>query len=337
MASPEPYTTPQPQGASGGSCGVRLVCIGETMLMLAPRPYELMEYCDQFTAFVGGAEANVAIGLERLGVHAGWIGKLPRNALGRKLVNETRSFGVDTSAVVWTDKGRVGTFFVEWGAPPRPLTTIYDRAHSAATTMTADELDWDYIARAEGVDLTGITPALSDTCREATVQIAQRARGLGLKVVFDVNYRALLWSREEARAACARIVPYVNLLVATEPDMELLLGERLGREEALREACRRYPLDAAAMTLGGEGSIGCDGQALYRVPAHIPQVVNRLGAGDAFVAGLLYGYLRGGLAEGLRYGSAMASLKFTIPQNIPIINKEDVERLVAGGSIAIIR
>jgi len=316
---------------------MRVVCIGETMVMFAPRPHELIEYCDQFTALLGGAEANVAIGLERLGVHAGWIGKLPANALGRKLVNETRSFGVDTSAVVWTDKGRVGTFFVEWGAAPRPLMTIYDRANSAATTMTADDLDWDYIQCAEWVDLTGITPALSETCREATIQIAQRAREAGLKVVFDVNYRSLLWSREEARAACERILPYVNLLVATEPDMELLLGARLGREDALREVCQRYPLDAVAMTLGGEGSLGCDGQALYRASGYAPQGVNRLGAGDAFVAGLLYGYLQSGLAEGLRYGNAMSALKFTIPQNIPLVNKQDVDRLVQGAGLDVIR
>jgi 2-dehydro-3-deoxygluconokinase len=337
MIGPDKNTREKRQGEAGGWCGVRVVCIGETMVMFAPRPHELIEYCDQFTALVGGAEANVAIGLERLGVHAGWIGKMPANALARKLVNETRSFGVDTSAVVWTEKGRVGTFFVEWGAPPRPLKTIYDRANSTATTMTADDLDWDYIKRAEWVDLTGITPALSATCCAATVEIAQRAREAGLKVVFDVNYRSLLWSREEARAACERILPFVNLLVATEPDMELFLGARLGREQALREACRRYPLDAAAMTLGGEGSMGCDGQALYQASGHTPQGVNRLGAGDAFVAGLLYGYLKSGLAEGLRYGNAMATLKFTIPQNIPIVNKEDVERLVQGGNATVIR
>jgi len=330
MSSAEP-------GAARGACGVRVVCIGETMVMFAPPPHELIEYCHQFTALLGGAEANVAIGLERLGIHAGWIGKLPNNALGRKLANETRSFGVDTSAVVWTEKGRVGTFFVEWGAAPRPVMTIYDRANSAATTMTADELDWEYIRQAEWVDLTGITPALSETCREATVQIARRAREGGLKVVFDVNYRALLWSREEARAACERILPYVNLLVATEADMELLLDARMSREDALRKVVDHYGLDAAAMTLGGEGSMGCDGEAIYRAPGHEPRVVNRLGAGDAYVAGLLYGYLQAGLAEGLSYGNAMSALKFTIPQNIPLLNKEDVERLVRGGSVSVIR
>mgnify|MGYP001064070164 CR=1 FL=1 len=280
MSSAEP-------GAARGACGVRVVCIGETMVMFAPPPHELIEYCHQFTALLGGAEANVAIGLERLGIHAGWIGKLPNNALGRKLANETRSFGVDTSAVVWTEKGRVGTFFVEWGAAPRPVMTIYDRANSAATTMTADELDWEYIRQAEWVDLTGITPALSETCREATVQIARRAREGGLKVVFDVNYRALLWSREEARAACERILPYVNLLVATEADMELLLDARMSREDALRKVVDHYRLDAAAMTLGGEGILTFHQDGPTLVPAvKVSGPIDIVGAGDAALAGL---------------------------------------------------
>lgn len=321
----------------GGGGSPRVVCIGETMLMLAPPPHETMEYCDHFVALNGGAESNVAIGLERLGVHAGWIGKLPRNALGRKIVNEIRSFGVDTSAVVWAERGRVGTFFVEWGAPPRPLMTIYDRAGSAATTLSDDELDWDYLRGAEWLALTGITPALSDICRRATVSMARRAREAGVRVAFDVNYRSLLWSRDEARAACGEILPYVNLLVATEPDMGMLAGEGAGREEALRAMVCEYGLDAAVMTLGGEGCMAYDGDTFHRAPSYPAQVVNRLGAGDAFVAGLLYGVLGDDLAAGLAYGMAMAALKLTIPQNVPLVNREDVERLVGGGRSELVR
>ena len=315
----------------------RVVCIGETMLMLAPPPYETIEYCNHFVAFHGGAESNIAIGLERLGIHAGWIGKLPRNALGRKIVNELRSFGVDTSAVVWSEHGRVGTFFVEWGASPRPLKTIYDRAHSAATTLSFEDLDWEYIARADWIALTGITPALSDTCRRAVLTVARRAREAGVRVVFDVNYRALLWSPEEARSVCEEILPWVNLLVTTEEDAARLFGAQESRQETLRAIRRRFSVEAVIMTLGGEGSMACDGQAFYQAAGHVVQMVNRLGAGDAFVAGLMYGTMQWGLQEGLRYGNAMSALKITIPQNIPLINKEDVERLVKDGDINMIR
>ena len=316
---------------------VRVVCLGETMLMFAPPRYERMEHSAQFTAYSGGSESNVAIGLARLGVRAGWIGKLPRNALGRKVVNEIRAYGVDTSACTWSAEGRVGTFFVEWGAHPRPLQTIYDRAGSVAATLTVDEIDWDYVSRTEWLHLTGITPALSETCRRSTVQIARRARALGCKLSFDVNYRSLLWSPEDARQACREILPHVNLLVATETDARMLVGEELQREELLAHLFDTYAPDAAVLTCGAIGSIGYDGAHTCRAHGYRVQVVNRLGAGDAFVAGLLYGYMASGLQSGLDYGTAMAALKMTVPQNTPLIEREEVERLLYGRDLDVIR
>jgi len=316
---------------------VRVVCLGETMLMFAPPRYELIEHCDQFRAYSGGSESNVAIGLERLGIHSGWIGKLPGSALGRKIVNGIRAYGVDTSACVWAKEGRVGTFFVEWGAHPRPLRTIYDRTGSAASTLAADELDWDYIGRSEWLHLTGITPALSETCRESTVQIAIRARERGCKVSFDVNYRSLLWSPEEARATFQGILPCVNLLIATATDAAMLLGQEREREELAKCLFELYAPDAVVITCGADGSMAYDGKALYRSRPYRIHVVNRLGAGDAFDAGLLYGCLTSGLQAGLDYGSAMAALKMTIPQNTPLIEREDVERLLSGNDLDVLR
>jgi len=323
--------------ATATATPVRAVCIGETMVMFGPPPHQLIESSDHFLALLGGSEANVAIGLERLGFHAGWIGKLPRNALGRRVVNETRSFGVDTTAVVWSDTGRVGTFFVEWGAAPRPLVTIYDRAGSAATTLSEDELDWSYITSAEWVLLTGIMPALSDVCRVTTLEIARRARQAGARVAFDVNYRSLLWSRGAAREAYRELLPHVDLLVATEPDVEVVLGRRMSRQEALHALGDCCDARAMVMTLGGEGVLGYDRQETYTARGYDVQCVNRLGAGDAFMAGMIYGYTQWGVAEGLTHGMAMAALKMTVPQNIPLINKEDVERLVAGQNSDVIR
>ncbi len=316
---------------------ITVICLGETMLMFGPPPHEVMGYCVQFIAMHGGAESNVAIGMERLGMHAAWIGKLPRNALGRKIVNELRAFGVDTTAVVWTDTGRVGKFFVEWGARPRPLKTIYDRANSVATTLVADDLDWDFIARAKWLQMTGITPATSETCRKSVPEIVARARALGVKVLFDVNYRSLLWSRDEAKATCEKILPYVNLLTATEIDTEIVLGRSLPREVAVRTLFDMYDFDAVVMTLGGEGSLGYDGTSFYSSTGYEVETVNRMGAGDAYDAGLLYGYLGAGLQTGLYYGTAFSALKLTIPQNIPIIDKEDVDQLLSGRSIDVVR
>ena len=319
-------------GIKTNRCGARVVCIGETMLMFAPPRTETIEYYPTFTCFHGGSESNVAIGLERLGIHAAWIGKLPNNALGRKVVNEVRGLGADCSAVVWSETGRLGTFFFEWGAPPRPLTTIYDRANSAATTLTCDELDWDYIAGCEWLHLTGITPATSETCRQTTLDMAVRAKELGLKICFDVNYRSLLWTPEQARDCCRQILPYIDLLVATEPDAAILLGKKLERQAVLDAFWAMGDLEAVVITLGGEGSIAYDGQKRYRSYGYEVQTVNRLGAGDSFVSGLLYGYLNGSLQDGIDYGSAFSALKMTIPQNIPLVNKADMLALIAGRS-----
>ncbi|MBN1873545.1 MAG: sugar kinase [Anaerolineae bacterium] len=315
----------------------RVIALGETMLMLAPPGHELLEHSREFITYIGGSEANVAVGLERLGIHAGWIGKLPRNALGRKVVNGIRAYGVDTSGVVWSDTGRVGTFYVEWGADPRPIRTIYDRAYSAATTLTVDELDWTYIAQAEWLHLTGITPALSATCRQSTMDIVRQARALGIHVSFDLNYRSLLWTPDEARAAWVEIVPYVNLLIAAETDAALLLDASLPRETLATRLFNTYHPDAVVLTCGSNGSIAYNGVQTYCEPSHMFHIVNRLGAGDAFDAGLLYGLLTADLQTGLAYGNAMAALKMTIPQNLPLIEKTDVLRLLSGDTPYLMR
>ncbi|MFO7918245.1 MAG: sugar kinase [Anaerolineae bacterium] len=315
----------------------KVICLGETMLMFAPPRNELLEYSIDFKAYHGGSESNVAIGLERLGMRAGWTSKLPENALGRKVVNELRAFGVDVSGVAWTEQGRVGLFFFEWAAPPRPLMTIYDRAHSAVSTLVADDLNWEYIAEAGWLHMTGITPCLSDTCRRSVPEIARRTREAGVKISFDVNYRSLLTTREEACRRYADIFPYVNLLITTEEDAEMLLDESMDREQTVRTLFAEDDFDAVVMTLGEEGSIAYDGTSVYTASGYEVETVNRLGAGDAFDAGLLYGYLHQDLGQGLNYGMAMAALKMTIPQNIPLVNKEDVERLLAGRHIDVVR
>lgn len=308
----------------------RVLAFGETMLMFAPPEHELIEHSEQFRAFIGGSEVNVAVGLQRLGIHAGWVGKLPHNALGCKVVNGIRRYGVNTSGVVWADGGRVGTFYVERGAKPRPTRTIYDRAGSAFTTLTADEMDWDIIGQAEWLHLTGITPALSQTCRHETPRILARARELGVKVSIDLNYRSKLWSPAEAREAWRELMPYVNLLIATEPDAGILLGESLQPEDTLRRLYDEHQPEAVVLTCRGNGSMAFDGNGIVAHPSFPLEPVNRIGAGDAFDAGLLYGLINADLETGLAYGNAMAVLKFTIPQNLPLINREDVEALVGG-------
>jgi len=317
---------------------VEVVCIGETMLMFAPSRYELIECSDIFRTYNGGAESNVAIGLERLGVHTSWISKVTSNALSRKIVNEIRGYGVDTSRVIWTEEGRVGLFFVEFGAQPRPSTTIYDRAGSAFSDLRTEELDWQFISQAKVLHLTGITPALSETCHQTTIEIVKKAQELNLLVSFDVNYRAMLWEKERARKTFDEILPNVNIIIATKPDAVVLLGREGSPREMLQELKDKYECDIVALTLSSEGSIAFDGDEFYEGKAYsLEEQVNRLGAGYAFDAGLLYGYLKFDLQTGLYYGGAMAALKHTVPQNIPVLNKEDIERLIHGKKTDILR
>lgn len=308
----------------------RVITLGETMLMFAPPRHELMEICNTFQAYIGGSETNVAVGLEKLGVHAGWIGKLPDNALGRKIGNGIRALGVDVSGIVWTDKGRLGTFYIEWGAVPRPTRTIYDRKDSAATTLNVEELNWELIKNAEWLHMTGISPALSPICRKSSAEIVKRAHASGVKVSFDLNYRSLLWQPEEAREAWREILPYASLIITTEADALLLCDRDCARERALKTIYDVYHPEAVVMTCGGDGSMAYDGQQIMAVGTWALEVVNRLGAGDAFDAGLLYGIITADLRTGLAYGNAMAVLKMTIPQNMPLIERHDIDRLLAG-------
>jgi 2-dehydro-3-deoxygluconokinase len=316
----------------------QVVCLGETMLMLAPRDHELIEYSDELEVSIGGAETNVAVGLERLGVHSGWIGKLPDNALGRRVIGDIRAQGVDVSGSIWSEAGRIGLFFVERGAYPRPLKTIYDRERSAAATLSAEDVDWHYVGAADWLHVSGITPALSETCRSNFPEIVARARQQGCKVSFDVNYRSLLWPPDEAQSACLEVLPDVSLLIATEADAAMILGERASCREMMQSLFDKGRLEAVVITQGSEGSQGYDGERFYASDGYpVETEVNRLGAGDAFDAGLLYGLITSGLGSGLIYGSAMAALKLTIPQNMPLVDREDVERLVSGRDISLVR
>jgi 2-dehydro-3-deoxygluconokinase len=308
----------------------RVVTLGETMLMFAPPQHELLETTGTFRAYIGGSEANTAIGLERLGIHSAWIGKLPDHPLGKRIRNDIQALGVDVSGVVWGGSNRLGIFFVEWGAEPRPTYTIYDRANSAAATLKSWEVNWQIIENAEWLHMTGISPALSTNCRISTLEIASKAKQLGIKFSFDLNFRSLLWQAREARESWHEILPLANIIISTEEDAAILCSETLPRKDYLKRIYNEYRPDAVILTCGKDGSTAFNGQRLITMNTWPVKVVNRLGAGDAFNAGFLYGYITESLHKGLAYGNAMAVLKMTIPENMPLVNRADVDKLVSG-------
>ncbi|MHA1916944.1 MAG: sugar kinase [Candidatus Ranarchaeia archaeon] len=315
---------------STNNSDIEFVTIGEGLLILSPPNYQLIEHSNRFDAIVGGTEANVAIALENLGVNTGWVSKLPNNPMGRRLINVIKGYDVDVSRVMWTDKGRTGLLFVELGSEPRPTKSWYDRTNSASSTLCPEEVDWDYIRRAKLIHLTGITAALSKTnlaTVKKAVEVAQEAK---MVTTFDVNYRRLLWEPDRAKKTLESVIPNISVLITTLKDTDVVFGVDGTPEEVAKKLKKEFNLDIVVLTLGNNGSLAIADKT-YTGRSYPIRIVNRMGAGDAFSAGFIYGYLKKkNVQAGLNYGGAMAALKHTIPTNISIFSVEDVESCMKG-------
>jgi 2-dehydro-3-deoxygluconokinase len=238
---------------------------------------------------------------------------------------------VDTSLTLWTESGRVGVYFIEFGAPPRAHNVTYDRAHSAVSQLTPDLFDWTHLDQARHLHLTGITAALSESCAETVLHAAQQARRRGLSVSIDVNYRSKLWSPEQARRTLSGILPSADILICALADAAEVFGLTGSAEQTARAFQRDYGIPQVVLTMGAEGAVARAGEQEYRCAGIPATEVDRVGAGDAFDAGVLHGFLDGDLEKGLRYGTAMASLKHTIPGDLLIATREEIEAVMSGG------
>lgn len=306
-----------------------VVTIGETMIRLTPKGLLRLEQAGELEMAAGGAESNVAVGLARLGLSSGWISKLPDHPLGRFIAGEVGRHRVDVSRVVWAREGRVGLYFFERGLPPRPSRVYYDRKGSAITNLREDEVDWAYVRGAKVVLTTGITLSLSEACLRLVQRAAQEGRQGGARFAFDVNYRVKLWTPAEARRALEGILPSVDILFCGIQDADRVLGIRGAPEEVAAAIKARYGIGLVVLTLGGEGSLALD-DGLHR-PRRVFTLRSPepLGAGDAFAAGFLYGYLTEGVQRGLDYGSACAGAKLTIAGDFAIVTREELDELLA--------
>src|SRR5437763_319345 len=311
--------------------------MGETMVRFTPRGYTRLEDAHELEVRTGGAESNIAVALARLGLRVAWVSKLPRGPLGSLIARRIRSHGVDVDHVVWTDHGRAGLYFIEPGAAPRPTRVIYDRAASAASTLEPSDLDWKVLDSVRHVHLTGITPALSDSCRRTVDRALAEARQRNCTISFDVNFRGRLWGPAEARVALAPLVARVDLLICTEADARLVFQLAGGYQELLRGLAAMCHARAVALTLGSNGAGVYDGTRHLQPSAFEVSVVDRVGAGDAFGAGLLWGCLQDDLQLGLNYGMAMAALKHSIPGDEFSATREEVETLIESTALEIQR
>lgn len=309
-----------------------VVGIGETLIRIAPAGGETLESAALCTIHVGGAESNVCANLARLGVTTAWISRLPDNPLGRRVAAAIRGCGVDIGGVLWTPEGRVGLMLVQPGVAPRRGEAIYYRRDSAFSEIDPNDVEWNRLDGANVVHLTGITPGLGDGPRRLVARAIAEARRRDVRVSLDVNYRATLWSPEVARDAIEPLLRGLDIVIVNDRDAQALFraeGDPASVAAALRN---RFHCGVLVLTLGERGALAHDGQGATHRPAYAAEIVDRIGRGDAFAAGFLYGYLRHGTEEGLRYGAALAALKQTYPGDMCHATLEDVETVLGGSS-----
>jgi len=324
-----------------------LVTFGEAMIRLSPPHYQRLEQTGALDVNVGGAELNTAVAARRLGLSAAYVTRLTDNPLGRMIQNKAREQGVDTSYIVWTVEDRVGLYFTEFGASPRPNSVLYDRGDSAIARLRPGEIDWPTAFRgARWFHTTGITPALSPSAAEATKEAVRAAKAAGLRVSIDLNYRARLWTQAEARAVLTALMKDTDVLITTEEDTERVFGiTGKDYEEVAKALADRFDFEAVAITLRETPSVWRNtwtaivyaGGEIHRAPVFDVELVDRVGAGDSFSGGFVCGYLEHGPEMGVRYGVGVSALKQTNPGDLCWATRDEVERALKGGSLRIVR
>jgi 2-dehydro-3-deoxygluconokinase len=324
-----------------------IITFGEAMVRLSPPNFRRLEQASSLDVLVGGAELNTAVGLARLGHKTAWVSRLTNNPLGRLIANRAREAGVSTEHVLWTDEDRVGVYFLEFGAAPRASSVLYDRKGAAIAAVRPGMIDWTKVfTGAKWFHVTGITPALSQGAAETTREALQAARAGGLRTSIDLNYRIKLWSQADAGRWMTEFMQWCDVLITTEEDTERVFGiTGKDYEDIAGQLARRFPLQVVAITLRDNPlvwkntwtAIAYQKGTIFRTRSFEVEIVDRLGAGDSFAAGLIHGLLQNDVQKGLDYGVAASALKHSIPGDFAWITPAEVESLLKGGGLRISR
>lgn len=330
----------------------RIVTFGELMLRLAPEGYLRFVQSDKFEATFGGAEANVAVSLANYGEDAVFVTKLPSHEIGQMAVNSLRKFGVNTAEIV-RGGNRVGIYYCEKGASQRPSKVIYDRAGSSIAEAVTGDFDWKAIFKgAKWFHVTGITPALSKSACEVTIEACKTAKEMGITVSTDLNYRKKLWSREEAREAMSEICKYVDYCIANEEDAKDVFGieaentdiesgllNREGYISVARQLTAAFGFKGVAITLRESISANDNkwsamlytDNSAYFSRKYDMHIVDRVGGGDSFGAGLIYGIVNGfDNQKVIDFAVAASCLKHSIEGDYNMVSVAEVEALAKG-------
>lgn len=330
----------------------KVVTFGEIMLRLSPPGYQRFVQASSFETTYGGGEANVAVSLANYGLDAYFVSKVPSHEIGQCAVNALRRLGVHTDYILRGGE-RLGIYFCENGASQRPSKVIYDRAHSSIAEVEPGEFDWPTILNgASWFHFTGIAPALGDNVAAATLAALKAAKSMGVKVSVDLNYRKKLWSLEKANRVMTELVQYVDVAIGNEEDAEKVFGIKAeasdvtkgelsmeGYRKVARELVERFGFEKVAITMRESLSASdnnwsgmlYDGHDFYQSGKYHVHIVDRVGGGDSFAAGLIYALLTGADSQdALEFAVAASCLKHSIPGDFNLVSVPEVLMLAGG-------
>ena len=334
----------------------KIVTFGEIMLRLAPEGYNRFVQADKYGATYGGGEANVAVSLANFGEDVSFVTKLPDNEIGQAGINYLRRFGINTEYIT-RGGNRTGIYFLEKGASQRPSKVIYDRAGSAISEASENDFDWDKIFQgAELFHITGITPAISDNAAKICIEACKIAKSKGITVSCDLNYRKKLWTKEKANKVMSELCKYVDICISNEEDAFNVFGiksdstdvnsgklNKQGYVEVCKKLSERFGFKNVAITLRTSISASVNnwagmiydsktGKSYFSKEYNIV-IVDRVGGGDSFCAGLIYSLLKKyDLQHAVEFATAAGCLKHSIEGDFNLVSASEVENLVKGDS-----
>ena len=335
---------------------MKFLTFGEIMLRLKAPGQECFFQSPMLEATFGGGEANVAVSLANYGEDAAFLTVLPDNAIADACKAELRRFDVDTKRIV-TGEGRMGIYYLEGGANQRPSKVVYDRAYSSIALAKPGDIDWNRAFDGVGwFHITGITPAISESAMELSLESVKEAKKRNITVSCDLNYRKNLWSREEAGRVMGQLVPMVDVLIANEEDAADVFGicaeatditagklnvegyRSVARQLVERFGCKkiavtlRESLSASDNNWSGMLYDGVSGEMVVSKKYAI-RLVDRLGGGDSFGSGLIYALLSGyGSQEAVEFAAAASALKQTIEGDVNRVTVDEVRSLMGGNA-----
>lgn len=320
------------------------LAFGEILLRLSSPVNERISTGAVFEKRAGGAELNVVSGISLMGLRTGIISKLPKNELGMYLKNNIRFCGVSDDWLIYDEskEARLGIYYYEHGVYPRKPTVVYDRKNASVNTIKPDDVPEDIYSSTRLFHTSGISLALSEQTRKTSENMIKKFKAAGALISFDVNFRANLWSEEEAKIKIESILPYVDILFVSEETARRTFGKEGSLPDILKEFAREYDIEVLASTerkilspkkhtFGSTIYCKSDDTFYKEAPYENIEVVDRIGSGDAYVSGVLYGLLEyGDCQKALEYGNAASAVKNTILGDLPSTDKKEIDRIIDG-------